>query len=97
MNGAFRIPQAGKLSGDDGPAPDVRGAQGLEFDGVAIVSDVTKPTDAERRSMRRDELMTFLLLTVVLAPGAAVAFVGAYGLVVWLYQLIAGPPGPPVG
>lgn len=47
--------------------------------------------------MRRDELLTFLLLTVALAPGAAVAFVGAYGLFFWLYQLIVGPPGPPVG
>lgn len=72
-------------------------AQGLEFDGVPVVSNVTKPADAERRSMRRDELLTFLLLTVVLAPGAAVAFVGAYGLFFWLYQLIVGPPGPPVG
>jgi len=27
-----------------------------------------------------------------LAPLLAVAIVGSYGLMVWLYQLIAGPP-----
>jgi len=37
----------------------------------------------------------FLLLTVVLAPVLAVAIVGGYGFVIWMYQLIAGPPGPP--
>ena len=36
-------------------------------------------------------------LTVVIAPALAVAFVGSYGLCVWLYQAIAGPPGPPPG
>jgi periplasmic nitrate reductase NapE len=25
----------------------------------------------------------------------AVAFVGSYGLAVWVYQMAAGPPGPP--
>jgi nitrate reductase NapE len=28
-------------------------------------------------------------------PALAVATVGSYGLTVWLYQTIAGPPGPP--
>jgi nitrate reductase NapE len=57
------------------------------------------PTSASAAggSTRRDELLTFLLLTVVIAPALAVAFVGSYGLCVWLYQAIAGPPGPPPG
>ena len=37
----------------------------------------------------------FLLLTVVLAPVLAVMVVGGYGFVVWMYQVVAGPPGPP--
>ena len=41
------------------------------------------------------ELFVFLLLTVGLAPVLAVAIVGGYGFLVWMYQLIAGPPGPP--
>lgn len=44
---------------------------------------------------RAQELSLFLLLTVVLAPVLAVAIVGGYGFLVWMYQLIAGPPGPP--
>lgn len=44
---------------------------------------------------RREELRMFLLLTVVLAPVLAVATVGGYGFMIWMYQLIAGPPGAP--
>ena len=49
----------------------------------------------KRPSDRRRELFTFLFLTVVLAPVLAVAIVGGYGFVVWMYQMINGPPGPP--
>ena len=42
---------------------------------------------------RRRELLVFLFLTVVLAPMLAVAIVGGYGFMVWIYQLFAGPPG----
>ncbi|WP_127520929.1 periplasmic nitrate reductase, NapE protein [Mesorhizobium sp. Z1-4] len=41
------------------------------------------------------ELRSFLLLSVVLAPALSVAFVGGLGLIIWVYQMIAGPPGPP--
>lgn len=44
---------------------------------------------------RRSELLAFLFLTVVLAPVLAVAIVGGWGFVVWMYQIIYGPPGPP--
>jgi len=37
----------------------------------------------------------FLFLTVVLAPMLAVAVVGGYGFIVWMLQMIYGPPGPP--
>ncbi len=37
----------------------------------------------------------FLLLTVLLAPVLAVTTIGGYGLAVWTYQMIAGPPGTP--
>ncbi len=42
---------------------------------------------------RKSELLGFLFLTVVLAPVLAVAVVGGYGFVIWMFQLIAGPPG----
>lgn len=41
---------------------------------------------------RRNELRVFLFLTVVLWPMLAVATVGTYGLLVWIYQMIMGPP-----
>jgi nitrate reductase NapE len=44
---------------------------------------------------RRMEVFAFLFLTAVLMPAIAVATVGTYGLTVWIYQIIAGPPGPP--
>ena len=44
---------------------------------------------------RRMEIFAFLFLTAVLMPALAVATVGGYGLAVWVYQIVAGPPGPP--
>jgi nitrate reductase NapE len=49
----------------------------------------------ERPPGRRRELVAFLFLTVVLAPVLAIAIVGGFGFVVWIYQMIYGPPGPP--
>jgi nitrate reductase NapE len=43
---------------------------------------------------RRREFMSFIFLAVVLAPIMSVAFVGSYGLVIWIYQMFNGPPGP---
>ena len=45
---------------------------------------------------KKRELKVFLFVTVVLAPILATVIVGGYGFLVWIYQLIAGPPGPPV-
>lgn len=53
----------------------------------------TAPNGRSRR--RRMEIFAFLFLTVILMPTLAVATVGGYGLAVWVYQMIAGPPGPP--
>jgi nitrate reductase NapE len=44
---------------------------------------------------KRQELTVFLVLTLVLAPALAVATVGSYGLGVWVYQMVAGPPSSP--
>ena len=48
-----------------------------------------------RPRRRRMEIFAFLFLTAVLLPAFAVATVGSYGLAVWIYQVVAGPPGPP--
>jgi nitrate reductase NapE len=44
---------------------------------------------------RREELFAFIFLAVLIWPILAVGVVGGYGFLVWMYQLIAGPPGPP--
>lgn len=46
----------------------------------------------EPPSTRREELRSFLFFTVVVAPVLAVLIVGGYGFIVWMYQLVAGPP-----
>ena len=43
-------------------------------------------------SQPKTELKAFLFLTVVMAPVLAVMIVGGYGFLVWMYQLVAGPP-----
>jgi periplasmic nitrate reductase NapE len=41
---------------------------------------------------KRRELVVFLFLTLVLAPVVAVLVVAGYGFLVWMYQIVAGPP-----
>ena len=49
-------------------------------------------TNEPEQAVRRREWFVFLFLTFVVAPAMANAFVGSYGLAVWIYQMIAGPP-----
>lgn len=42
---------------------------------------------------KRRELQLFLFLTVVLFPVLAVGIIAAYGFIVWMWQLLSGPPG----
>jgi nitrate reductase NapE len=51
------------------------------------------PSKSEVARSRADELFSFLFLTVVLAPFVAIAVVGGYGFIIWMMQLISGPPG----
>jgi periplasmic nitrate reductase NapE len=41
---------------------------------------------------KRRELLVFLFLTLVLAPVIAVLGVAGYGFVVWMVQIVVGPP-----
>jgi nitrate reductase NapE len=41
---------------------------------------------------KKQETRAFLFLTIVLAPLLAAIIVGGYGLMVWLFQLVAGSP-----
>ena len=43
---------------------------------------------------KKAELRAFIFLTVVMAPLLAGIVVATYGFIVWMVQLLAGPPGP---
>lgn len=62
------------------------------------MSDQSQPTSASSPSpkpaSRLRELLTFLILAFGIWPFLAVCFVGAYGFLIWIYQMFAGPPGP---
>jgi nitrate reductase NapE len=47
------------------------------------------------RSRRRTEILTFLVLAFGIWPLVAVGVVGGYGFLVWMLQIVFGPPGPP--
>jgi periplasmic nitrate reductase NapE len=49
-----------------------------------------------RGPSKAQELRAFLFLTVVMAPVLAVIVVSGYGFLVWMIQLLSGPPGPRV-
>ena len=42
---------------------------------------------------KSQELRAFLVISVFLAPVLAFALVTGYGFLVWMYQIVAGPPG----
>lgn len=46
---------------------------------------------------RRAELFVFAIIAAFIWPVVAVGVVGGYGFLIWMSQLILGPPGPPGG
>lgn len=61
-----------------------------------MVRDAGQAKSQEARpDRRRKELLTFLLLAFGIWPVVAVGVVGGYGFLVWMWQIIFGPPGPP--
>lgn len=42
---------------------------------------------------KRRETQLFLFITIILFPLIAVGLVAAYGFMVWMWQLVSGPPG----
>ncbi|HUH48665.1 MAG TPA: periplasmic nitrate reductase, NapE protein [Mycoplana sp.] len=55
----------------------------------------SQPASQERRARRRVELIAFFVLAFGIWPLVAVGVVGGYGFLVWMFQIIYGPPGPP--
>ena len=57
----------------------------------------TATTDPVPSRRRGRELLTFFVLAFGIWPIVAVGVVGGYGFLVWMYQIVFGPPGPPGG
>ena len=55
----------------------------------------TRIADGMQAPSRRAELVTFLVLAFGVWPFVAVGVVGGYGFLVWMFQVVFGPPGPP--
>ncbi|AWT11008.1 MULTISPECIES: periplasmic nitrate reductase, NapE protein [Stutzerimonas] len=51
-------------------------------------------TSPSNTSSKRDETRLFVFLIVFLFPILSVALVSGYGFIVWIVQMIFGPPGP---
>jgi nitrate reductase NapE len=51
-------------------------------------------SETPERPTRAQELRAFLLLALVMVPVLSVIVVSGYGFLVWMFQLLAGPPGP---
>ena len=58
---------------------------------------VERANQIDRRGRRKSELLTFFILAFGIWPIVAVAVVGGYGFLVWMWQIVFGPPGPPAG
>src|SRR5689334_21367054 len=50
------------------------------------------PPPSDQAASKSEELKAFVFFTFVVAPAMAGVIVGTYGLVVWIYQMFAGPP-----
>ena len=58
---------------------------------MTVTPNDTRPTET---SIKRDETRLFIFLIVFLFPILSVALVSGYGFIVWIVQMIFGPPGP---
>ncbi|WP_341771057.1 periplasmic nitrate reductase, NapE protein [Pseudomaricurvus hydrocarbonicus] len=57
------------------------------------MTDFNEPITPEDTLQRKEEWRMFMFIIIFLFPILTVMFVGSYGFIVWMYQLLAGPPG----
>jgi nitrate reductase NapE len=50
---------------------------------------------ADARPSPRHEFIVFATIAALIWPVVAVSVVGGFGFIVWMSQLVFGPPGPP--
>jgi len=81
-----------RLMGTGLPSVQITSAQATDVFSSPAAGSTLQPPSELHRSTRTEELRSFLFFTVVMAPLLAVVGVGGFGFLVWMYQLIAGPP-----
>jgi periplasmic nitrate reductase NapE len=59
--------------------------------------DVQPTQESAFGTSRRAEFFVFAIIVALIWPIVAVGVVGGYGFLIWMTQLILGPPGPPGG
>lgn len=59
------------------------------------MSSQDRPERETLTRTRREEIIAFIILAILIWPVIAVGVVGGYGFLVWMYQIVYGPPGPP--
>lgn len=62
---------------------------------VPLAETAENKDPARGPASRPAEILTFLVLAVLIWPIVAVGVVGGYGFLVWMSQIVLGPPGPP--
>lgn len=59
------------------------------------MADLRNVDTGDKKLSRFGELLAFGVLAFGVWPVLAVGTVASYGFLVWFYQMIFGPPGPP--
>ena len=61
-------------------------------------SSNAQPThESASATSRRTEFLVFAIIAAFIWPVVAVGVVGGYGFLIWMTQMVLGPPGPPGG
>jgi nitrate reductase NapE len=81
---------------------DARPVRSFDFEAAGrFMLDTSAKHGAEpnraHETGRRAELFVFAIIAAFIWPVVAVGVVGGYGFLIWMTQLILGPPGPPGG
>lgn len=59
-----------------------------------MTSTKIESSSQDGKPSKRTEIFAFVVLAVLIWPVIAVGVVGGYGFLVWMYQIVFGPPGP---
>src|SRR5262245_11094641 len=87
------LAQAAKIFRRAGAKCYVSGEDPLSDEVPMTADDVRAEADGPPQGVtRREEFVAFLTLAVLIWPVLAVGIVGGYGFLVWMYQLVFGPP-----